>query len=63
MSGFISAGLIKYAMLLKPLQTASKSRVSNPPPRFLNLEVKKIEPHYFVVVHPQSNQNQQKNQI
>ena len=47
-------------MQLKPVQKASRSRVSNPPPVFVILEVKKIEPHYFVVVRPQSNQNQQK---
>ena len=47
-------------MQLKPVQKASKSRVSNPPPVFVILEVKKIEPHYFAVVRPQSNQNQQK---
>ena len=50
-------------MQLNPVQKASKSRVSNPPPVFVILEVEKIEPHYFVVVRPQSNQNQQKNQI
>ena len=48
-------------MQLKQLQKASKSRVSTPV--FVILEVKKIEPHYFVVVRPQSNQNQQKKQI
>ena len=55
--------LIKHAMQLKPVQKASKSRVSNPPPVFVILEVKKIEPNYFVVVRPQSNENLQKNQI
>ena len=50
-------------MQLKQVQKASKSRVSTPPPIFVIIEVKKIEPHYFVVVRPQSNQNQQKNQI
>ena len=51
-------------MQLKPVQKASKSRVSTPPPPvFVILEGKKIEPHYFVVVRPQSNQNQQKKQI
>ena len=50
-------------MQLKQLQKASKSRVSTPPPVFVILEVKKIEPHYFVVVRPQINQNQQKNRI
>ena len=55
--------LLKHAMQLKPVQKASKSRVSNPPLIFVILKVKKIEPNYFVVVRPQSNQNQQKNQI
>ena len=55
----MSVELIKYAMQLKLVQTASKSRVSTPPPFFVILEVKKkIEPHYFVVVRP--NQNRQK---
>ena len=44
MSSFISVGLIKHAMQLKPVQKASKSRVSNPPPVFVILEVKKIVP-------------------
>ena len=47
-------------MQLKQVQKASKSRVSTPPPIFVIIEVKKIAPHYFVVVRPQSNQNQQK---
>ena len=50
-------------MQLKPVQKASKSRVSTPPPVFVILEGKTIEPHYFVVVRPQSNQNQQKKKI
>ena len=50
-------------MQLKLVQKAIKSRVSAPPPVFVILEVKKIEPHYFVVFRPQSNQNQQKIQI
>ena len=40
-------------MQLKPVQKASKGT------RFCDFRGKKIEPHYFVVVRPQSNQNEQ----